>query len=184
MIKNINEFNKLTIDEQVNFINRELNKNKKLSVTKLCKHFGINKSTIISRFNTEGYKYNINTRSYIKNNENDIDIIQDSIKEKDIKEIEPQNEEYCDADIKELIKYKDDIIRIVKEYKGNIKANANDKMIIDTDLIENTVCNHNYKVYKNVKEEIQDLQKQYSHFKLVDIVSTALHQFYLENKKA
>ncbi len=60
------EFDKLSIKEQVEFINRELQKDKKISVTKLCKKYGINKSTVISRFTTKGYKYNAELRVYTK----------------------------------------------------------------------------------------------------------------------
>src|SRR3712207_8966248 len=51
-------FNDLNIEEQVNFINSELAKNKSISVTKLCKKFGFNKSTVVSRFTTNGFTYN------------------------------------------------------------------------------------------------------------------------------
>lgn len=43
----IKQFDNLTIEGQVDFINNELQKDKKISVTKLCKNFGINKSTLI-----------------------------------------------------------------------------------------------------------------------------------------
>nr|WP_193352256.1 hypothetical protein [Clostridium botulinum] len=50
-------FVKLSIDNHVEFVNRELGKDKK---------YGINKSTIISIFTTKGYKYNAELRCYIK----------------------------------------------------------------------------------------------------------------------
>lgn len=56
-------------------------------------------------------------------------------------------------------------------------------MIIDVALVGGKTVNHNFKVYENVKKEIQELQKQNEHFRLVDLVSTALHQYYLKHKK-
>src|SRR3712207_8279073 len=71
-------FNDLNIEEQVNFINSELAKNKSISVTKLCKKFGFNKSTVVSRFTTNGFTYNPKQRKYIS------DIKSIPVKTKDI----------------------------------------------------------------------------------------------------
>lgn len=176
----IKEFDKLTIQEQVNFINEQLEKDKKISVTKLCKKFGLNKSTVIGRFTTQGYKYNIDTREYLK----DTDMIHDNIKNKNIEQVAVTTDNNIDKDIKELLKYKNDIIDMIKQYKENSTATTDTTdMIIDTSIIQEQVQNHNFKIYKNVIKEIQELQKQYSHFRLVDLVSTALHMYYLKYSK-
>lgn len=172
----IKEFDKLTIQEQVNFINEQLEKDKKISVTRLCKKYGFNKSTVIGRFLDSGYKYNIDTRKYIPAT----DMIQNDIKNKNIEQVAVTTYNNIDDDIKELLKYKDDILNMIKQYQNNSTATD---MIIDTSIIQEQVQNHNFKVYKNVIKEIQELQKQYSHFRLVDLVSTALHQYYIKYKK-
>lgn len=177
MIKNIKEFDKLQVSEQVKFINRELEKDKNISVTKILKKYGLNKSTVIGRFLDSGYKYNIDTRKYIPAT----DMIQSDIKNKDIEEVAVDKD--IDTDIKELLKYKDDILNMLKEYKSSSSKVADNGLIIDTDIISDKVCNHNFKVYENVKKEIQEIQEQYPHFRLVDLVSTALHEYYLKYKK-
>lgn len=176
MINNIKDFDKLTIQEQVDFINNELQKDKKISVTKLLKKFGLNKSTVIGRFLDNKYKYDIKTRKYIP----DTDMIQDNIKNKNIEQVAVTTDNNIDKDIKELLKYKDDILNIIKQYQNN---STTTDMIIDTSIIQEQVQNHNFKVYKNVIKEIQELQKQYPHFRLVDLVSSALHMYYLKYKK-
>src|SRR3712207_7688814 len=50
-------FNDLSINEQINFINEQLNNDSSISVTKLCKKFGFNKNTVVSRFTKSGFKY-------------------------------------------------------------------------------------------------------------------------------
>ncbi|WP_434291810.1 hypothetical protein [Clostridium botulinum] len=92
-------FDKLSIDNQVEFINEELKNNKEISVTKLCKKHGINKSTIISRFTTKGYKYNAELRCYIKDT-----LIQNNNKNIKSKEIQVSKKDNLIElqDIKEL----------------------------------------------------------------------------------
>lgn len=174
----MSNFNDLNIKEQVNFINSELEKNKSISVTKLCKKFGFNKSTVVSRFTTNGFTYNPKQRKYIS------DIKAIPIKAKDV-DISKESEEKSikEKDLKEIIKYKDTIIKLAKEYQNNIDSIKEDNMIIDVALVGGKTVNHNFKVYENVKKEIQELQKQNEHFRLVDLVSTALHQYYLKHKK-
>ena len=175
MINNIKDFDKLTIQEQVDFINNELQKDKKISVTKLCKKYGFNKSTVIGRFLDSGYKYNIDTREYILAT----DMIQNDIKNKNIEQVAPKDNN-IDEDIKELLKYKDDIIDMIKQYQNN---STTTNMIIDVGLVGGKTVNHNFKIYENVKKEIQELQSQYPHFRLTDLVSTALHEYYLKYSK-
>lgn len=196
----IKEFNKLSIAEQVDFINNELNKDKKISVTKLLKKYGFNKSTVIGRFIDNGYQYDIDTRKYLKNtymiqNNKNIEEVaatteylalsNKSLEEvaKELRQKDKKLNNNTDTDIKELLKYKNDIIEIVKEYKSSSSKVADNGLIIDTDIISDKVCNHNFKIYENVKKEIQELQEQYSHFRLVDLVSSALHEYYLKYKK-
>lgn len=176
---NIKEFDKLTVADQVQFINKELEKDKNISVTKLLKKYGLNKSTVIGRFTDNKYKYDINTRKYISAT----DVIQNNIKNKDIEQVAVTTDNNIDKDIKELLKYKDDILNMLKEYKSSSSKVADNGLIIDTDIISDKVCNHNFKVYENVKKEIQEIQEQYAHFRLVDLVSTALHEYYLKYKK-
>lgn len=172
------EFDKLDIDKQIEFINSELKKDKNTSVTKLCKKFGFNKNTLISRFNKANYFYDSDNRKYIKSKKNNLD-------KKVIEEVAATLEKNIESDIKELIKNKKDILYIIKQYKNNSnKVSREDKeMIIDTSIVSEQVQNHNFKVYKNIIKEIQDLQKQYKYFKLTDLVSTALHEYYLKHNK-
>src|SRR3712207_2446786 len=160
-------FDQLEISEQVEFLNKQLADNPNTSLTKLLKKLGLNKSTIYKRFTVAGYKYSIDEKKYIN---------------KISKTISTQNYINKNSDSEELFKYKDILIKIAKEYQ-NDNIDKSNKMIIDTSLVVNKTVNHNFNVYDCVKKEIQDLQKQYPHFKLTDLVSTALHEFFLKYNK-
>lgn len=173
----LNNFKNLNVDTQVQFINEQLVENKNFSVTKICKKFGLNKNTVVSRFTTNGYKYEPSIRQYIKDDTREI--------QKDIsnKEIIEKNKSNIDDDIKELLKYKDEIIKLVKQNQNNIGQVSKD-MIINVELVEGKTVNHNFKIYESVKKEIQNLQKQYPQFRYQDLVSTALHEYCIKHDKS
>ncbi|OOB76389.1 hypothetical protein AXF41_12430, partial [Clostridium haemolyticum] len=171
-------FNDLNINQQIDFINEQLNNDSSSSVTKLCKKFGLNKNTVVSRFTKGGFKYDSSKRKYIKN---DTLVVQDNVSIKEVSlQDENTNENSINEDMEELLKYKDDIIKLVMEHKNSDEISENG-MIIDNDIVGGKTTNHNFKVYTNVKNEIQELQKQYPQFRLLDLVSTALHQYCLKH---
>ncbi|KOC48356.1 hypothetical protein [Clostridium botulinum] len=172
----MNSFNDLNINEQVQFINEQLAENKNLSVTRLCKKCGLSKSTVVGRILKEGYKYNADERKYIKDNNR---AIQNNISNK---ECAAANEDNIDDDIKELLKYKDELIKLAKQNQSSIKKVSKD-MIIDIGLVEGKTVNHNFKIYESVKKEVQNIQKQYPHYRYQDLVSTALHEYCIKHDK-
>src|SRR3712207_1401097 len=173
-------FNDLSINEQINFINEQLQNDSSISVTKLCKKFGLNKNTVVSRFTKGGFKYDSGKRKYIKD---DTLMLQDSVSIKEVSLPDKNsNKNSTNEDIEELLRYKDDIIKLVLEHKNSDVVSQKD-MIIDNELVGGKTTNHNFKVYTNVKNEIQELQKQYPQFRLLDLVSTALHQYCLKHLK-
>lgn len=69
------QFNKLNIDNQIEYFNNKLSEGK--SLTSICKSIEIGRSTISDRFKKSNYKYNKSSNQYelIKNNVNIIDVI-------------------------------------------------------------------------------------------------------------
>lgn len=173
-------FKDLNVQEQVDFINSQLNKDSSISVTKLCKKFGLNKNTVVSRLTKSGFKYNTATRKYIKD---DTLVLQDKIKDNK-KELKHKSieESTINNELKELLKYKDDIIKLINEHKENDLI-LEKEMIIDNKLVGGKTTNHNFKVYTSVKNEIQELQKKYPQFRMLDLVSTAIHEYCLKYLK-
>lgn len=68
------EFDKLSLEQKVNFINSQLQKDVGLSVTKLLKKFGIKENTMKSQLRRGNYKFDENLRKYEKY-QNDIKIL-------------------------------------------------------------------------------------------------------------
>lgn len=62
---NKEQFNKLPILEQIDFINSQLKKNK--SITSVCKELGVGRSTIRDRFKKSNYSYCKDSNKYIFN---------------------------------------------------------------------------------------------------------------------
>lgn len=62
------DLNNISIEKLVQYINIELQKDKAISVNKLCDKIGIKKSTLKSRMIRANYSYNIELRKYIKDN--------------------------------------------------------------------------------------------------------------------
>jgi len=62
------DFNNISIEKLVEYINMELKKDKSISVNKLCDRIGIKKSTLKSKMMRGSYSYNAELRQYAKNN--------------------------------------------------------------------------------------------------------------------
>ena len=56
----------MDIEQLVKFVNKELEKNKSLSVNKFCDKYGIKKSTLKSKMSRHHYSYNAQLRKYVK----------------------------------------------------------------------------------------------------------------------
>lgn len=61
------EFNKLEIIDQINYVNKNLNDG--FSLTVLCENVGISRSTIRTRFAKQGYNFDKISNQYIQDNE-------------------------------------------------------------------------------------------------------------------
>ena len=60
------EFNKLKVKDQVEYINQKLDKK---SLTEICKDINISRSTVRKRFLKQGYVFNKNNNKYIYSSE-------------------------------------------------------------------------------------------------------------------
>lgn len=84
--------NNMDIKQFVIFINKELKKDKSISVNKLCDKLGIKKSTLKSKMSRGNYSYNADLREYelVNNNHNTSNIISER---EDIKQDQEQKKE-------------------------------------------------------------------------------------------
>lgn len=66
------DIKELNVEQLVEYINKELQKDEKLGINKLCDREGLKNSTVKSRLNRNGYKYNSEERKYYKNTNDNI----------------------------------------------------------------------------------------------------------------
>lgn len=178
------EFKELTVDEQVKFINEQLQKNKSISVTNLFKKFGLNKSTMLSRFKRHDYSYNIELRQYIKNNviQKDNKDINNLAKEELAVTMEvTKNNIYKLSieevkELRELLQVKDQLLQLIQ--KDNISKNTtNTELTIDRSLFSGMYQNRLIKVAGNINKRWIKFCKNNSQYKMQDLYSLALLEF-------
>lgn len=190
------EFDKLTIDKQVQFINAELRKSQEMSVTKLCKKHQLNKNTIVSRFGNNGYTYSFEDRQYIKNQviQNDNKSISNETKPilpKPIEPVEQQNkvievEQEQTQELKESLKDIKELLGMKEQLKELIQNYNKSKNIIDVHIHELKMDKSKFdgelegrliKVYNNVNTQWKEFCNRNNQFKMQDLYSMALLEF-------
>ena len=167
------EFNKLEVIEQINYINSEIIKGE--SLRNIADNLGMSKTTFRDRALKIGYVYNSNTSQYNRDN---------TIVIEPYKNITKELQKY-DDDMKELVNYKDAIIVMLKNYKGNVKVIENQKFNINglpEDMKQNIV-NKSIKIYYPVYKTFNQLCNNYSSYKKQDLISMALYEFCNKYKK-
>ena len=191
MDKNI--FNKLSIKEQVRFINNELSKNK--SIRGITEEIGIAKSTLRDRFKRNNYIYDkeFNLYKSIENiNKYDMTAYSDGSKhDGDIKkstaEIEKGIANISRKTGSEALESEIDINTLYKLYKGLEKRIEAIEHIRENDSIDiiqfdDTAINRTYRVYESVQAEFKAFCKKHSKYTVTDIISTALYEYMNRNR--
>lgn len=182
---NKDEFNKLNISEQLNYINKKLKQGKSLRA--ISGELNISKSTIRNRFKKINYVFDIVDKQYIKieNYKTTTKVLKmDNNKEQ---------EKYNNSDLVLFNKYKNDFLELM-QLKDSIKEliQNNHKNIINvepielkinTEVLQGAAVNRSVKIYNNVYQELKELYKIYPEFKKYDLLSMAIHEFFLKYKK-
>lgn len=182
---NKDEFNKLDVYEQLNYINKKLKQGKSLRA--ISGELNISKSTIRNRFKKIDYVFHIVDKQYIKieNYKTTTEVLKiDNNKEQ---------EKYNNSDLVLFNKYKNDFLELM-QLKDSIKEliQNNHKSIINvepielkinTEVLQGAAVNRSVKIYNNVYEELKELYKIYPEFKKYDLLSMAIHEFFLKYKK-
>ena len=168
---NKEEFNKLEIVEQVEYINRELSKGK--SIRGISEEIGIAKSTIRDRFKRIGYIYNKELNIYKLEEVNNIVEKEEALEE-------PQN---VIAEEKEEI----DINTLFSLYQGlerRIEALECIREREDINIIQfnENAINRTYRIYESVQAEFKEFCRRNSKYTVTDIISTALAEYMERNR--
>ena len=204
------EIKGLSVEQLVDYINKELQKDEKLGINKLCDREGLKNSTVKSRLNRNGYKYNSEERKYHKitnsnskrntnNDTNSIAKINTKKKIKNDNSIEKIKDEKDTKDNTNIItndilldlmqnikRLEDRLDKIEKNTKDNTKVitKRNIKNNIGYMNIKNTkdTTTKSIRLYTEVKAELDKYIEEHKEVKVIDIVSFAILEYINKNK--
>ena len=175
-----NDFNNLTLDEQVNYYRAELAKGNNFNA--ICKSIGVSKNTIKPRFAKAGYievykgKTNI-VIDYIKEGERmesiDLDREYTATKEIAKEEVKSNNSQISDEASIEIIKRIESMENRIKHLEKNKNTSSSTSELVISSLSSNTVT-RTFKVDAGVNLELENFIKKYSMYKKQDIISSLL----------
>lgn len=190
---NKEQFNNLSIEEQITYINIEL---EKTSLTKACEAIGIDRATVRKRFKSRGYslvdnqykateepiktvskepKQNkINTTNTVNTQANK----KDSKSNKEAKDIKVLSDkvERLESQIK-------DLYTMINTITTTNTHSINTSNTVNTQLkkYEGDKVSRNFKIDKDIQEQFKIYCKANAEYTVGDIVSSALEQF-IKNK--
>lgn len=204
------EIKGLSVEQLVDYINKELQKDEKLGINKLCDREGLKNSTVKSRLNRNGYKYNSEEREYYKitnsnsksntnNDTNSIAKINTKKKIKNDNSIEKIKDEKDTKDNTNIItndilldlmqnikRLENRLDKIEKNTKDNTKVitKRNIKNNIGYMNIKNTkdTTTKSIRLYTEVKAELDKYIEEHKEVKVIDIVSFAILEYINKNK--
>ena len=151
------DFNKLNLKEQVEFINKNLDSK---TLTEISKE--------IKRFLKQGYIFNKSQNKYIYSSEANN---------------KAQKENKCNNNTKAL----EEKIKILESKIEAIESELNNKNkefnVIEIKKFEGKTVSRCYRVYEDIQKEFSKFCKENSNYKVQDILSMALYEYMKNNKK-
>ena len=171
---NRTDFDALEVLEQIKYINKSLLGG--YTVTGICNHIGIGRSTIRDRFEKVGYKYNKTINQY----ETIVEVIE--AEPEPIREaIEPVIQESSnlvvetDSDIlTTIINNYDDNMNKLNEMYNWYKLQSSNKVVetgkLKIDDFEGDIVVRSYKLYESIQKEFTEFCKVNNKYKVHDIL--------------
>ncbi len=149
------EFNKLKVKDQVEYINQKLEKK---SLTEICKDINISRTTIRKRFLKQGYEFNKIQNKYIcfleLNNK-------------------AEEENKCNNSTKVL----EEKIQVLESKIETIENKLNNDNSRNIKKFEGKTVSRCYRLYEEVQKEFSKFCKENSNYKVQDILSMALYEY-------
>ena len=162
---NKEEFNKLNVKDQIEYINQEI-ENKTL--TDVCKKIKISRSTIRERFLKQGYIFNKSENKYIYSSESNNRVQKENKYNNNTKVLE------------EKINILESKIEAIESKLNNRYKENND---IEVKKFEGKTVSRCYRVYEDIQKEFSKFCKANSNYKVQDILSMAIYEYMKNNKK-
>lgn len=179
---NKDTFNKLTINEQVEYFNKELVKGN--SLTNICKSINIGRSTVSERFKKINYKFNKHTNQYeiIENNDSNTNVIIKNTSNNShntsivdtVNDVINISSEDIKKNLLELATNYKIIQEIIADYKCNTSV-VKKQIIIDLPQADSKITT--LRINEQVAEIFNEFANKNNQFKKVDLLSQALLDF-------
>lgn len=191
---NKEEFNKLEILGQIDYINKQLENNN--SITSVCQGIGVGRSTIRDRFKKANYTYSKDLKQYIdnkcitdvtpnnlevnnrcttsvideENNNSTTGIIQSDA----LTEIINKSDEVIKNNLLDLVNNYDVLKDIIELHRRNTSV-VKQQIVIDVDDAESKLAT--LRVNGKVLEQFNEFCNNNKQFKKVDLLSQAIKEF-------
>jgi len=186
-------FNKITLLDQITFINDELKKGNTLS--KISENINISRKTIGKPLIRAGYKFDKNIKQYIKDDEYKYNTsILDLVKNPITKAIKPHeykpntnifNTKDAENKILDIIEKHDNIQEMLDWY--NNQRNVIDvdlsELKINSDKLRGEVKTTTVRLYMEVWEDFRTFMEGYKEYKSMDLISMAMVEYMEHYKK-
>lgn len=157
---NKEEFNKLGLMDQIDFVNIELEKK---SLTKISEEIKVSRKTLRNRFDKFGYVYDKQSNKYI--------IKANSKDEKDLNNTNNTNVLF------DKIESLERRINGLEDRLNNSKTELMELKDISIKSLEGETVSRCYRLNKEVQKEFSDFCKRNSSYKVQDILGSALVEF-------
>lgn len=183
-------FLNLSIEEQVEYLNKKLEEGQ--TVIRIREDLRIGEKTLQRIIKSNGYRYNQKLRKYICNTE--VSQIQGEVIEMPLEtDLERQSDTLViqnkyKNDLLELIKYKSEILDMLKDYKCNNHKSDTTVIQIETrginiEGLKGETIQTSIRVNKDVIEGFREFSKEYKQYKSSDLISMALKEYMEKYKK-
>ena len=186
-------FNKITLLDQITFINDELKKGNTLS--KISENINISRKTIGKPLIRAGYKFDKNIKQYIKADEYKYNTsILELVKTPVTKAIKPHeykpninifNNKDAENKILDIIEKHDNIQEMLEWYnnqKNVIEVDLNE-LKINSDKLHGEIKTTTVRLYNEVWEGFRSFMEGYKEYKSMDLISMALVEYMDRYKK-
>ena len=165
---NKEEFNKLGILDQVDYINKGLESE---SVTKVCASIGIDRATVRKRFKSKGYVLIDN--KYIPIDKTiDTTVNTDTVKE-ELKTTEKKQDTSNAKVLEKKIKILEQEIQCIKEVLNTITT-TNTMELSEVKKYEGAEVVRSYRINEEVQKEWKVFCKAHSEYKVGDLLANAM----------
>jgi uncharacterized protein YerC len=187
------DFDNMQVLDQIEHINNKIAEGN--TITKICEAIGIGRTTIRDRFIKENYIFDKIKNAYNKSDDKSmIKVINEKVPHKsntivtikDNKDLQSMDDfNNIKTDLLELIQNKDDLMKMLKDYKNHTNVIDVPQMDINTlpGEMQKDIMTKSLKVYEPIYKLFDDLCSQYNSVKKQDLVSLALYEFYNKYKK-